>query len=87
MSLGGSALIWTDVTRDGTLGGVNIRDLVQVVGLSRLPVIVSGGVRSLLDLANLRAVFGNSLAGVISGKAVYERVFSVPEAQTTLDAC
>ncbi|WGS83590.1 MAG: HisA/HisF-related TIM barrel protein [Candidatus Hodgkinia cicadicola] len=87
MSFGGSALIWTDVMRDGTLGSVNIRGLVQVVGLSRLPVIVSGSVRSLLDLANLRAVFGNSLAGVISGKPLYERVFSVSEAQTTLDAC
>ncbi|XXM93450.1 HisA/HisF-related TIM barrel protein [Candidatus Hodgkinia cicadicola] len=87
MRFGASALIWTDVVRDGTLGGVNIRDLVQIVALSRLPVIVAGGVCSLLDLANLRAVFGNSLAGVISGKAIYERVFSVREAQTTLGAC
>ncbi len=73
--------------RSSTLGGVNIRDLVQAVALSRLPAIVSGGVRSLLDLANLRAVFGNSLDGVISGKAVYENVFGEREAKASLSAC
>ncbi|XXN19813.1 MAG: 1-(5-phosphoribosyl)-5-[(5-phosphoribosylamino)methylideneamino]imidazole-4-carboxamide isomerase [Candidatus Hodgkinia cicadicola] len=79
-----SALVWTDINRDGTLTGVNTTDLVKIINVSKLPVIVSGGVSSLEDLNNLHKRFGNSIAGVISGKAIYERLFSVAEAQRAL---
>ncbi|AHL30953.1 MAG: putative phosphoribosylformimino-5-aminoimidazole carboxamide ribotide isomerase [Candidatus Hodgkinia cicadicola] len=82
-----SALVWTDITRDGTLSGVNTTELARIVSISRLPVIVSGGVASLKDLRGLHADFGNSVAGVISGKAIYERVFNVEDAQRVLQSC
>ncbi|ATY93524.1 1-(5-phosphoribosyl)-5-[(5- phosphoribosylamino)methylideneamino] imidazole-4-carboxamide isomerase [Candidatus Hodgkinia cicadicola] len=79
-----SALIWTDISRDGTLGGVNVADLSKIINISKIPVIVSGGVSSLKDLRNLRKHFGDSIAGVISGKAIYEKLFSVRDAQKVL---
>ncbi|AUG33819.1 1-(5-phosphoribosyl)-5-[(5- phosphoribosylamino)methylideneamino] imidazole-4-carboxamide isomerase [Candidatus Hodgkinia cicadicola] len=82
-----SALIWTDVARDGTLSGVNTAELAKIVNISRLPVIVSGGVASLKDLKDLYANFGSSVAGVISGKAIYERVFNIEDAQRVLQNC
>ncbi|AUG91594.1 1-(5-phosphoribosyl)-5-[(5- phosphoribosylamino)methylideneamino] imidazole-4-carboxamide isomerase [Candidatus Hodgkinia cicadicola] len=69
-----SALVWTDITRDGA-------ELAKIVSISRLPVIVSGGVASLKGLEGLCANFGSSVAGVISGKAIYERVFNVEDAR------
>lgn len=57
------------------------------MNISRLPVIVSGGVASLKDLEELHADFGSSVAGVISGKAIYERVFNVEDAQRVLRNC
>ncbi|XXM93386.1 MAG: HisA/HisF-related TIM barrel protein [Candidatus Hodgkinia cicadicola] len=82
-----SALIWTDIARDGTLSGVNVAELARIVSVSKLPIIVSGGIGSLEDLESLRIRFGDSIAGVISGKAIYERVFSVNDAQRVLGAC
>ncbi|XXN13553.1 MAG: HisA/HisF-related TIM barrel protein [Candidatus Hodgkinia cicadicola] len=82
-----SALVWTDITRDGTLSGINTTELARIVSISRLPVIVSGGVASLRDLEDLRANFGGSVAGVISGKAIYERVFNIEDAQRVLRNC
>ncbi|XXM90208.1 1-(5-phosphoribosyl)-5-[(5-phosphoribosylamino)methylideneamino]imidazole-4-carboxamide isomerase [Candidatus Hodgkinia cicadicola] len=80
-----SALIWTDVMRDGTLTGVNTIELEKIINLSKLPIIVSGGVSSLQDLKSLCINYNNSIAGVISGKAIYERVFSVEDAQRALN--
>lgn len=57
------------------------------MSVSRLPVVVSGGVASLRDLEGLRANFGSSVAGVISGKAIYERAFNVEDARRVLRSC
>ncbi|XXN13865.1 MAG: 1-(5-phosphoribosyl)-5-[(5-phosphoribosylamino)methylideneamino]imidazole-4-carboxamide isomerase [Candidatus Hodgkinia cicadicola] len=79
-----SVLVWTDVTRDGTLSGINTGELTQVINVSKLPVIVSGGISSLEELKSLRDSFGNSIAGVISGKAIYEGAISVEDALNAL---
>jgi phosphoribosyl isomerase A len=72
------AALVTDVERDGTLAGPNLELAQQVHGLSGLPVLVSGGVRSLDDL---RAAGVAGVAGAIVGKALYEGRFSVEEAR------
>ncbi len=75
--LGCKRIIQTDISRDGMLTGPNIELLVQVKSASGLPVIASGGVSSLSDVAELAAC---AMEGVIIGKAIYEGKFSVKNA-------
>jgi phosphoribosylformimino-5-aminoimidazole carboxamide ribotide isomerase len=73
-----SAFVITDIARDGMLTGPDLDGLAVAASATNVPVIASGGVSSLADLAALRAVPG--VAGVIAGKALYEGRFSVVEA-------
>ena len=67
---GVAALIHTDVDRDGLLQGVNVEATAALARAVKLPVIASGGVAALDDLAKLKAVAG--LEGVIVGRAIYD---------------
>jgi phosphoribosylformimino-5-aminoimidazole carboxamide ribotide isomerase len=77
-----AAFVITDIARDGRLAGPDVEGLRRAVALTDVPVIASGGVASLDDIAALAAVDG--LAGVITGKALYEGRFTVAEAVATL---
>jgi phosphoribosylformimino-5-aminoimidazole carboxamide ribotide isomerase len=77
-----SAFVITDIARDGMLVGPDVEGLALAASATTISVIASGGVSSLADLAALRAVPG--IAGVISGKALYEGRFSVAEALAEL---
>lgn len=70
----------TDVTKDGTLRGPNIDLLVRVCERTNKPVIASGGVSSLDDLAALRGIVPQGVEGAIVGKALYDGAFTLPEA-------
>jgi 1-(5-phosphoribosyl)-5-[(5-phosphoribosylamino)methylideneamino] imidazole-4-carboxamide isomerase/N-(5'phosphoribosyl)anthranilate isomerase len=70
----------TDVTKDGTLRGPNIELLEEVLSRTDRPVIASGGVSSLDDIAALRALVPQGLEGAIVGKALYAGAFSLAEA-------
>ena len=70
----------TDVTRDGTLGGPNLKLLRDVCERTTRPVVASGGVSSLDDLAALRELVPTGLEGAIVGKALYARAFSLEDA-------
>ena len=72
-----AAFIVTDIGRDGTLAGPDTDVLARVIALSDVPVIASGGVGSLDDLALLATT---GAAGVIAGRAIYEGKFTVEEA-------
>jgi phosphoribosylformimino-5-aminoimidazole carboxamide ribotide isomerase len=78
-----SAFVITDITRDGTLGGPDLEGLAAAVAATPVPVVASGGVATLADLTALAGVPG--LAGVITGKALYEGRFTVAEALAALD--
>jgi phosphoribosylformimino-5-aminoimidazole carboxamide ribotide isomerase len=67
---GVSAIIYTDISRDGMLTGPNIEAMRQMVNALEIPVIASGGVSSLDDIKRLAEVDG--LWGMIIGKALYE---------------
>lgn len=75
---GAAGIIYTDISRDGTLAGPNLEQLRQILAVSRLPVIASGGIGSLTDLLALLSLPG--LAGAILGKALYSGAISLPEA-------
>jgi phosphoribosylformimino-5-aminoimidazole carboxamide ribotide isomerase len=69
---GADAIIYTDIDRDGMLGGVNLEATLAMARAVRLPVIASGGVASLNDLASLAAVSSEGIEGVIIGRALYD---------------
>ncbi|OII21621.1 bifunctional 1-(5-phosphoribosyl)-5-((5-phosphoribosylamino)methylideneamino)imidazole-4-carboxamide isomerase/phosphoribosylanthranilate isomerase PriA [Frigoribacterium sp. MCBA15_019] len=67
----------TDVTKDGTLQGPNVDLLRQVMEHTERPVIASGGISSLDDLAALRELVPQGLEGAIVGKALYSGAFTL----------
>jgi phosphoribosylformimino-5-aminoimidazole carboxamide ribotide isomerase len=69
---GVSAIIYTDIARDGMLGGLNIEQTVALANGISTPVIASGGVGSLADLQALRDAACSGIAGVIIGRALYD---------------
>jgi phosphoribosylformimino-5-aminoimidazole carboxamide ribonucleotide (ProFAR) isomerase len=78
---GVSAVIVTEIGRDGTLAGPDLDQLAAVLGATERPVIASGGIGTIDDLRALGglAVAGRRLAGAIAGRALYERRFTVAE--------
>ena len=70
----------TDVTKDGTLQGPNIDLLRQVMERTDRPVVASGGISSLADIAALRELVPLGLEGTIVGKALYAGAFTLGEA-------
>jgi phosphoribosylanthranilate isomerase len=70
----------TDVARDGTLTGPNLDLLQAVCERTDRPVVASGGVSSLADLADLRELVPRGVEGAIVGKALYTGAFTLPEA-------
>jgi phosphoribosyl isomerase A len=70
----------TDVTRDGTLTGPNLDLLRHVCARTSRPVIASGGVASLADLAQIAALAPLGVEGAIVGKALYAGAFTLPQA-------
>jgi phosphoribosylformimino-5-aminoimidazole carboxamide ribotide isomerase len=82
---GVSAFIFTDVGRDGTMGGPNIEALLTVAGATKLPVIASGGISSLDDLRSIAHLHADGVGGVIVGRALYEHKFGIVEANLATD--
>jgi phosphoribosylformimino-5-aminoimidazole carboxamide ribotide isomerase len=83
---GASALIVTEIGRDGTMAGPDLDQLGAVLAATALPLIASGGVGALSDLDALRQLRagGRGLAGAIVGRAIYEGRFGVADALATL---
>ena len=77
---GVKTIIFTDITRDGTLTGVNIKLIQKFLESARLKVIIAGGVSSLADIRELTQLGGRGPAGVIIGKALYDGRVKLEEA-------
>jgi phosphoribosylformimino-5-aminoimidazole carboxamide ribotide isomerase len=77
---GVSAIIYTDIDRDGMLRGVNLEATLALARSVSLPVIASGGVSSLDDLAALAAVASEGIEGVVIGRALYDGRIDAAEA-------
>jgi len=69
---GVAAIIYTDIARDGMLGGLNLDETLACARATRIPVIASGGVGSLADLQALRTRADARIEGVIVGRALYD---------------
>ena len=79
-----AAFVITDIARDGMLTGPDVEGLVAAAAATSVPVIASGGVASLDDVRALARAGG--IAGVITGKALYEGRFTVRDAIAALAA-
>ena len=81
---GVAALIYTDIDRDGAMGGPNIAATEALARAVNIPVIASGGVACLADLLALRDT--GVIAGAISGRALYDGAIDLAGALKTLQA-
>lgn len=72
-----AAIVYTDIARDGMLTGPNLEAMAQMQSAVDVPVIASGGVASVADVARLAEA---GLAGCIIGRALYEGALSLAEA-------
>ncbi|WP_339762236.1 1-(5-phosphoribosyl)-5-[(5-phosphoribosylamino)methylideneamino]imidazole-4-carboxamide isomerase [uncultured Sulfitobacter sp.] len=79
---GVAAIIYTDILRDGAMGGPNIGATADLARAVKIPVIASGGVSSLDDLKALKAT--NVISGAISGRALYDGAIDLQEALKAL---
>lgn len=70
----------TDTERDGTMRGPNLELLASVAEHTKRPVIASGGISSLADIAAIRDLVPQGIEGAILGKALYENAFSLEDA-------
>jgi phosphoribosylformimino-5-aminoimidazole carboxamide ribotide isomerase len=83
---GVSAIIYTDIDRDGLLSGPNVEATAELARALTTPVIASGGVSSLDDLRALKAVEKEGVIGVISGRAIYDGRIDLKSALSLLGA-
>jgi 1-(5-phosphoribosyl)-5-[(5-phosphoribosylamino)methylideneamino] imidazole-4-carboxamide isomerase/N-(5'phosphoribosyl)anthranilate isomerase len=77
---GCSRYVLTDVTKDGTLQGPNLELLREVCAVTNKPVIASGGISSLADIAALQGLRSIGVEGAIVGKALYAGAFTLEQA-------
>jgi len=77
---GVSAIIYTDISRDGMMGGPNLEATKSLAEAISIPVIASGGVSSLKDIKNLMAIQQSGVTGAITGKAIYTGAINLAEA-------
>ncbi len=78
---GVAAIVFTDVSRDGMMQGLNVESTVELAEAIRIPVIASGGVTNIDDIKNLCATDEEGIVGVIVGRALYEGTIDLAEAQ------
>jgi phosphoribosylformimino-5-aminoimidazole carboxamide ribotide isomerase len=82
--LGVGRIVYTDVARDGIMEGPNMHELSSLIETTRLDVVLSGGISSLWDLERLTKIEAPNLVGVIVGRALYEKVFTLEQAKALL---
>jgi phosphoribosylformimino-5-aminoimidazole carboxamide ribotide isomerase len=79
-------VLYTDISRDGMMESVNLEGLRELAESTSAEIIASGGVTSLDDLRALKELEPLGVTGVIAGRALYEKRFTVAEARAVLDS-
>lgn len=78
--MGVEAIIYTDISRDGMMNGVNVEATVKLAQAIRIPVIASGGITNMDDIKALCEVQDEGIMGAITGRAIYEGSLDFAEA-------
>ena len=82
---GVESIVYTDISRDGMMQGVNVDATAELARAVRIPVIASGGITDMDDIKALAAVADAGILGAITGRAIYEGTLDLREAQQWLD--
>ena len=77
-------VVYTDTSRDGMLGGPNLIGLRDLAEMTKLELVCSGGVALLDDLRRLARIGAPNIVGVIVGRALYEKAFTLADAMTAI---
>jgi phosphoribosylformimino-5-aminoimidazole carboxamide ribotide isomerase len=83
---GVESIVYTDISRDGMMQGVNVEATADLGSSVNIPVIASGGVANIDDIKALHARRADGIAGSILGRAIYEGTLDLAEAQAWVDA-
>ena len=82
---GVSAIVYTDIAKDGMMQGCNVEATAALAAASKIPVIASGGIHNLGDIEKLLLARSPGIIGAITGRAIYEGTLDVAEAQAFCD--
>ncbi len=83
---GVEAIIYTDISRDGMMNGINIEATVTLARSIKIPVIASGGITNLSDIRAICEVADEGILGAITGRAIYEGTLDFVEGQRLADS-
>ena len=82
---GVSSIVYTDIARDGMMQGVNVEATADLAKQTSIPIIASGGITNLDDIAGLLHHAQEGIMGAITGRAIYEGTLDFSAAQTMSD--
>ncbi|MAV77199.1 MAG: 1-(5-phosphoribosyl)-5-[(5-phosphoribosylamino)methylideneamino]imidazole-4-carboxamide isomerase [Candidatus Marinimicrobia bacterium] len=74
-----SRIIYTDIEKDGTKTGPNLKETLSLSNLTKIPIVVSGGISSIKDVLNIKNKKFKNIEGVIIGKAIYDGNINLKE--------
>ena len=78
-NFGVSRIIYTDINKDGTKEGPNIKDTIKLSSKVKIPFIISGGISSIEDIKKIKSLNNSNIEGVIVGKSIYDGDIKINE--------
>tara|TARA_B100001123_G_C14872525_1_gene852579 strand:- start:37 stop:756 length:720 start_codon:yes stop_codon:yes gene_type:complete len=78
-NFGVSRIIYTDINKDGTKKGPNIKDTIELSNKVKIPFIISGGISSIEDIRKIKSLNNSNIEGVIVGKSIYDGDIKIKE--------
>ena len=78
-NFGVSRIIYTDINKDGTKEGPNIKDTIELSNKVKIPFIISGGISSIEDIKKIKSLNNSNIEGVIVGKSIYDGDIKINE--------
>ena len=78
-NFGISRIIYTDINKDGTKKGPNIKDTMELSSKVKIPFIISGGISSIEDVKKIKSLNNSNIEGVIVGKSIYDGDIKINE--------
>jgi len=80
-----SAIVYTDIARDGMMQGMNVNAVARLAQASSIPVIAAGGIANIDDVRTMKELAVTGVCGVVVGRSIYEKTLDIVEAQRYCD--